>query len=246
VTSWVADEFEGRAEWVPTGRLKCLWSGLETFRAREARWDALLDASETGDSPGSSAASTVFDKLIDPRLAVMGWEGRCTTVTIPDPEALAMFLDASTDSFASELSFIEDGWLVAPWAIARSIAARAASRDPDPILRYVEKEEAKARDEALHGRYVEWRGEPPQLVPPERCQEYDAEHCKPCRDILRAWCGAAELERWDEAKALREELAHVTGILDKAIDALRRAGETRAANAIDRELGRPVGAKRKA
>jgi uncharacterized protein YjiS (DUF1127 family) len=121
--------------------------------------------------------------------------------------------------------------------------ARAAARNPEPILRHVEKEDAEARDEALRGRYFEWRGQLPHHVSAEDCQESDAEHGMPFRAALRAWCGTPEVERWDEARALRHELARLSSLVDKAVEALRRAGVTRAANTIERERSRSAEAK---
>jgi hypothetical protein len=48
---FVDSRFEGREEWVPAGRLKVLWSGVDEFAARERRWKAVTDLSPVRDSP---------------------------------------------------------------------------------------------------------------------------------------------------------------------------------------------------
>lgn len=50
------------------------------------------------------------------------------------------------------LSFVEDRDLVAPWSTTRLVATRAAQRDPDVILRCIDREEADSRLEATDGR----------------------------------------------------------------------------------------------
>ncbi len=163
------------------------------------------------------------------------------TVTILDVEGLAAFLGLEPGELRQDpLSFVEEGTLVAPWSTILLIAARASERDPEPILRYVEREEAEARDEALHGRYYEWRGQPLQHISAEVCQEADAKRGAPLRATLRSWCRVEAVGRWDEAKALREEVVRLNGLLDKAVEGLSRAGASRAAKAIERER-RPSG-----
>ena len=61
---FVADEFEGREEWVPPARLKVPWSGVEEFRAREERWDRIYAGGPGRDDPREDAAGEVFELLI--------------------------------------------------------------------------------------------------------------------------------------------------------------------------------------
>ncbi len=58
---FVADEFEGREEWVPPARLKVPWSGVDAFVAKESRWD-VVSASPVHDTAEHYATSTVFDE----------------------------------------------------------------------------------------------------------------------------------------------------------------------------------------
>ena len=38
LVSFIGEAFEGRQDWVPPSRLKVLWSDVESYLAREARW----------------------------------------------------------------------------------------------------------------------------------------------------------------------------------------------------------------
>lgn len=67
---FVDDEFEGREEWVPPGRLKVLWTGVDAWREGERRWTDLLDASDCPrDSVEANALMMVTDYLPDWDLA---------------------------------------------------------------------------------------------------------------------------------------------------------------------------------
>jgi hypothetical protein len=110
--------------------------------------EASAGASDTAEA---IAARMVFDTLIDPGLATLG--ATDGVVTIHDVEHLAAYLDLDSSALPGDaVSFVEDGDLVAPWSITRRIVTRAAARDPDALLRHVEREEADHRREAVHGR----------------------------------------------------------------------------------------------
>jgi hypothetical protein len=90
---FVADEFQGRQDWVPPARLKVLWSRVDEFIAREAQWAAIIDASWIRDTADDYAASTVFDALIDKSLATIGYNSCAGVTTIHDVDGLTGFLE---------------------------------------------------------------------------------------------------------------------------------------------------------
>ena len=237
--------FEGREEWVPPARLKAFWRDVDAFTAREQRWDAVVNAFDVFDTPEESAASVVFNKLIDEGLATLGYNATNGVVTIRDLEGLAAFLELDPDDLQGDaLSFVEDGHLVAPWSMTLLIAKRAAERDPDPILQYVEREEADRQREGTYGKDYGRRGSDSWHISAEICAQTDEEHGRPVRDVLRRWCGHEATDRRDELKELRKEVLRLGRLAQSAVGALRRAGASREAASIERELGIPVEALR--
>lgn len=82
------EAFEGREEWVPPNRLNVPWADVDGFRAAEARWAAVEEASQATDAE-DAAAGIVFDKLVKSDLAALIYnvEG---VVRIHDVDALAV------------------------------------------------------------------------------------------------------------------------------------------------------------
>jgi hypothetical protein len=233
------EAFEGREEWVPPGRLQVAWAEVDAFRATEARWAAVEQASRVTDTE-VHAADIVFDKLIESELAslIYNVDG---VVRIHEVDALAASLDIDADVLRSDpVSFVEAGDLVAPWPIAKLIVQRACARDPEPILRFVEKEEADAAQEAMYGSWYPGRGGKGTAISPEICREIDEEHGQPVRETLRGWCGTEAVAERDELAALRTEVERIGNLTEAAISALRRAGANAEADRIERELGIPV------
>jgi hypothetical protein len=235
---FVDDEFEGQRDWVPPARLKVLWREVEPFVDREARWDRVLAASPPLDSPEEMAVSVVFDVLIDPALAALGFSATNGTITVADVEGLAAYLDLGPDELRADLScFEEDGNLIAPWPTTCLVAKRAAERDPEAVLRHVEREEAEARRDAIYGRDYPGRGKNGRWsVTPEICAQVDEEHGRPIRAILRDWCGAEAVGVRSELGDLRKEVLRLTKLVESSVEALRQAGARREAERIEVEL----------
>lgn len=235
---FVDDEFEGRQEWVPPGRLKARWQDLEAFTAWEGQWKAVIGVSPERDAPEEWAAGVVFDLLIDPSLATLGYNATGGVVTTCDVAGLAAHLGLDPgDLRADPLSFEENGCVVASWSIASLIARRAAERYPDPLLRYVERDEAEARRDAIVGRHYPRRGRAdPWDVSAKICVQVDEEHGKPVRAVLRNWCGEEAVGVRSELDELRKELRWLSTLAQSAADALRRSGAPREAARLDREL----------
>jgi hypothetical protein len=70
------------------------------------------------------------------------------------------------------------------------------------------------------------------------CATVSAEQgCQAARDLVRKWCGQDARDRHDELRALRTEVARLGQLVERAITAVRRAGDVREANALERDLG---------
>lgn len=237
---FVADEFEGREEWVSPARLKALWEGVGEYRAREERWNRIYDAGLDLDDPRRSAAEEVFELLIEREVAWVGYR-KGGAIWIAQPEVLATQLDLGVEQLIGHPdSFVEDGVVVAPWEITELVVRTAAQRSPDTIMNRVWEGELEARREAIHGHYLSTSRGKDMYISPERSIEFDNDYGKPVREALRAWCGVEAVERFDELVELRKEIKRVGEVAQSAIDALRAAGHASLASRLERDLGTPV------
>lgn len=237
---FVDEEFEGREDWVPPARLKVPWKDVDEFRTKEDRWNRIYAAGPGRDDPREDAAGEVFELLIDPELASLGYHTG-GSISITRPEALALELGLELEQLVGDPdAFIEDGAVIAPWPVTELVIRAAIQRNPEPVLQRVWSEEAQTRNEAIHGRHSAMRRGESYYVSPERCVEFDNEYAKPIREVLRSWCGTDAIERFDELVELRKEIRRVGDVAQRAIDALRYSGRESHAAELERELGTPV------
>lgn len=241
LVTFLGEEAEGREEWVPPARLKVRWIGVEEFEAREARWDAVDTSPGIRGAPEEYAIDEVMRAFIDETLAT-SYHG-CPGVTgIVDVSGLAQLLQLDETMLTAELvAFEEAGTLYVPWATTELVVRRACELFPEPILRSVDEDEAKARKEAMHGKTTASTGRsgPMHFFEPELMAKWDTEepYGKPMRELLRRWCGRAAVERQDELTALREEVARVDALLSEAIRMLRDAGMEEQSTNLERRFG---------
>jgi hypothetical protein len=120
------------------------------------------------------------------------------------------------------------------------LAQCAAPRYAAELLAEVEREEEKARREAIHGRHYEFRRGEDWFTSPEDCARLDEEKWKPARDLVRDWCGDEGRARHDELVALRAEVRRLGRLLEGAAVALAAAGRQREAKQLENEIGMPV------
>jgi hypothetical protein len=237
---FVDDQFEGREEWVPPGRLKVSWREVEEYRAREERWTRIQATGPNRDDPREDAATEVFELLIDDAVASIGY-GCGGSVTISQPDALAAQLGLQVAELTGHPdAFVEDGAVVAPWSVTERVARAAAELNPEPIMQRVWAEEQKAQYEAIHGHYLRMSRGRDTSVSPEHSIEFDNDYLKPRRQVLQSWCGAEAVKRFDELIELRKEVKRVADVAQSAIDALRAAGHASQAAQLQRELGTTV------
>ena len=243
---FVEDAFEGRQDWVPPGRLKAPWAEADAFLAREHRWDAVA-ASTPDDEPLVTAASVVFDLLINPELAELGYNATEGVITVHDAAGLAALLAVPPDELRSDpASFEEDGDLVASWLLTERVVRRAAERDPHTVLRYVEHDEADALRESVSGRWYSGRGRAlDHHVSAEICAHTDEEFGRPLREILRQWCGSEPSDIRREIAALRKEAGWLRALAEAALAALRAADQSRTAARLERDFGPVRGGERR-
>ena len=194
------------------------------------------EAEDLRDSPEETAASVVFDTLVDREIASAGYNATSGVLSIHDIDRLGAILGIAVAELPTDpRSFVEADVLVVPWPITRWIAQRAAKQHPDEILAWIGRDEAEARRDAIRGRSSRSRGRDEWYLAPDDSAQLDDEHGRPIRKVLREWLGV-EWDRQRELDELRREAARATGIARDAIAALRKAGATRDAIKLERDL----------
>lgn len=233
------DAMEGREEWVPPARLKVPWDQAEDFKAEEARRDALTALSPRGDTTETRAAEAVIEDLVEFEVAYISGQHN---LVVRDVAALAEQSGLSMEDLTShELSFQNDGEVIAPWPVMLRVAQALAGRMPEQVLAAVDQEERKLQDELINGFRWE-RGKKFRDVDQEIeiVREVDEQGYRQSRELRRQWCGAGPLARWGELAELRKEVRRVGGVAEEAIAVLRQRGHTGDADRLAAALGATV------
>lgn len=237
---FVAAEQEGREDWVPPARLKTPWSDVGAWMAREQRWEAVRDVSaQVQDSDEERAASLVMEWTPHCDFASLGYNRTAGILTITDLDRLVAETDLDRDDVTGHpLAFTDDDGFVVPWEVTLRVAQGLARRHAEHLLRELEQDEKRRRQEATWG-YTVGRGDAAIHISPETIAAVEAEY-EPSRDVLRSWCGREARERVDELAALREEVLRLGQLVEHAVRALRTVGATREAKDLERALGVPI------
>lgn len=233
------DAMEGREEWVPPARLKVPWDQAEDFKAEEARWAAVTTLSPRGDTTETRAAEAVIEDLVEFEVAYISGQHN---LVVRDVAALAEQSGLSVEDLTShELSFENDGEVIAPWPVMLRVAQALAGRMPEQVLAAVDQEERELQVELLHGfRWDRGKGHRDIDQEIEVIREVDAQGHRQSRELRRTWCGAGALARWDELAELRKEVRRVGGVAEEAIAVLRQRGHARDADRLATALGATV------
>lgn len=240
---FIAEEAEGRQEWVPPARLRVAWQDKDAWLAREERWNELTRDSPDDEDTAFRAVVILFDEHLWEGLVSFGVNYRDRGLLyVDDVPALAALLDVPESFFCSDPRAITDtdGALTAPWPTTVEVARLLARTRADHLMAVVDQHERRARQAAIYGRYYPGRGKNPGThISPEICAEVDRSS-QPAYDLLRQWCGADVAESFEELKALRDEVFRIGQLMEQAIGCLRQAGQVRAADRFERELGIPL------
>ncbi|MEU6578280.1 hypothetical protein [Streptomyces sp. NPDC046805] len=246
---FVAEEAEGREEWVPSARLRALWQDKDAWLAREQQWSELTKDSPDDEDPAFRAIIILLDQRFWDGLVTFGVNYRDRGLLyVEDVPVLAALLDVPEHFFHTDpRAFTDtDGTLTAPWPTTVEVARLLARTQADHLVTLLGQHERQAQQEAIYGRYYRGRGKNPgTYISPEICAEVDR-NSKPARDLLRQWCGTEAVESHEELKALRDEVLRIGKLTEQAIGCLRQAGQTKAADRFERELGIPLETLRQA
>jgi hypothetical protein len=213
---FLAGDEVGEEHWVPAARLLVPWADREAWLRDEAARAAARAASCVSmRDPAYQAASLVLAASPRPggvRLGVGHREG--AVLVVPDLPGLARALGWDADRLRREpLAFVDPrGSYVAPWAVARGVAHALAELYAERVLERVAEEEAVLRQEAHLGRTTALRDGSTHTVPPEACA-VTLRLRERVFAIVRGWCGAAEVVRFDRTARLEAEVARLRGLL---------------------------------
>lgn len=209
----VDGDLDGLEEWVPTRTLKCPWGERQAFLRDESRWNALREASfRDYDQVVAEAISVVFQATGDETGFIRVW-------TVDPKRAQRLWWRAGLEGSPDQhpLAYTDrHGQMHLPYETALQFARAFAAAEPEPCIHYIQECEDSLRAEGYEpgGRYSH------QVL----------REMRPAHALVREWTQAGELS------LLREENERLRQVLDQALEALRRAGDERSANRLNRAL----------
>lgn len=239
---FVAEEAEGREEWVSPARLRVPWEQKTTWLEQQRRWAELTSDGPLEEEVDFVAASLVFETCPLEGAASIGWNWRERGVLyVQDVPAFAALLGVPPEFFTSDpRSFTEDGAVTAPWPTALAAARLIAAAHAELLVAELASSEERERQRAIYGQHYRGRGKNPgTYIDAEICAEVDRKY-QPARDLVRQWCGTEAVDNLAELQALRAEVVRIGKLMEEAIQALRTSGHQGLAKQFEARLGVPL------
>jgi hypothetical protein len=233
-------EDTGLQEWAHPSSLLCRWEEADRRLGDEQRMLAVREASAAaqGTAEYEAAVFVIGHCGLGRRVALGRSKAELGVMRINKATAVGNELGLDLGELAREhpAAFTDTrGVLVAPWPMAVAVARRAASTYAEALLPELEREERESRSRSLYGwenpGYLRARGTSKEQPKPERTRVHE---------MVRDWCGAEPVERFDELLALRAEVVRLGGLIERAVTALRQRGASATAATIERDLGVPI------
>jgi len=227
---FMAGEEAGLQEWVARGQLVALWDDVEPFLHDDRRRLAVVEESvDVRGTPEFDAARFVFD-FVRPKnvFRLHTSKAGAGVAEIFDLAKIATLLGIEPDELTAQpLCFVDrNGALLCPWAATRTVARRIADKLGEEVLGKALDQERRLRDH--YDSEPSWRRDDKELRQFERVA-----------NVLREWCTGEVVERFDELRALREEVVRLGELVQRAVAELRQRKAHAIAATIERDLGVP-------
>lgn len=226
------NEESGLQEWVSRNQLVAPWTAIEAFQEDERRWIDVLEKSDAVyGTPAFSAAKLIFAEL-RPKSLVRFRHTRADAGVIEILDVNAFVKKCKVDpEMLLNLEWVftdRHGTLIAPWPATRVLAQQLAQEFGGSLLEQMLDREKAFREELASNRL--WSSQQ---------ERYDKElkGLQPIIEVLREWCGAEEVERYDELRALQQEVERLGELVLRAVQELRSRKFHAIAATIERDLG---------
>jgi hypothetical protein len=224
--SFLGDECEGRTEWVPTSRLKVLWSDRDTFVSHENALDRLA-AESTVSAAVAGAARYILDRYVAYDVAWLEHNYLIRDVlTIKQPDVLAEIAGLGADEVLDGGGFWDDEGYRVAWPAAERIVRAIGRKNAEELVSSVHADERTARQEEVTGEVLRGRSRAKDTyVEPEDVASTNEEFWWPVLRVLRDWLGIADPTPEIQMQVLRETGEHAAYIAELAIGYLRDGGQ---------------------
>jgi len=240
---FIDDAWEDEKRWVSPARLEVPWAGVDAFVEYNAAIDRIAsyyDASEAEQE----AMERVFFTLIDLEHVADDVRRRPDGATrIYDLDALSSQTGLTATDFTDHPDVLRDrdGSLLVPWPLTLRIAKAVAQREPEPLMKWIRKQEELIKIESVTGHEAPaWITGESFHVTGERLLEYYESTTRPQIECLMDWIGAGEPWKGRDLEEARAELSRVGDIALRAVFELKRLRSNRNADALLQELLDPL------
>ena len=233
-------EDTGLQEWVPRTALLDRWDVIEERPRDERRLRAVIEASaEVADGAEWEAARFVLEHAGLGRLVVLGRnraERGVVRVAKPDRLAAQLATDLASLAVADPLAFTDrSGVLVMPWSAGLVVLQGIARAFAEQLVSEMHDDEERLRDQVTRGWHRTYSWEEREARPEEALKARE-----PLYALVRTWCGAEAVDRFDELVALRAEVIRLGKLVERSVQALRKQGAATTAATIEHDLGIPI------
>lgn len=228
------DQHEGIEEWYPTGRLWCPWKEVDEFKARQQRWDNLIE-DDRPDLNEDFAACLLYEALT-PGVADIYGANMTGISEIQDLPALLEMLGWPEERITDTPGYLlEDGNRYVRWSVTKQILQGLAHRSPArtyelvrelEVQHEVDKYEYEGR---LAARYLDEAEAESLLV------KAFGTGTDPAAAVMLNWLGEYEEHRWRQAERLQAQHTDLRNLAKQTIpylQALKRGTTTRLSDEI--------------